>query len=91
MIAKDDEQMRIIDEYTRKHNVSMIALGSVMERAGERNMVDELCIEDVALNVELFLYDLTSIYECMSDNMQSLWEITDKYTLERLDDKRDAK
>lgn len=85
MITQEHEYMRTIAEYTRKHNVSMIALGSVLDRAMDRNMANENYIEDVAMNLKLFLYDMNAIHENMVEDMNLLWHIKDK-----TDDKRDT-
>jgi hypothetical protein len=85
MITQEHEHMRTIEEYTKKHNVNMIALGSVLDRAMSRDMTKEKYIEDIAINLKLFLYDMHSIHENMVEGMELLWEIKDK-----TDDKRDT-
>jgi hypothetical protein len=85
MITQEHEHMRTIEEYTKKHNVNMIALGSVLDRAMSRDMTKEKYIEDIAINLKLFLYDMHSIHENMVEDMSLLWEMKDK-----TDDKRDT-
>lgn len=74
MIAQDREKI-IIEEYTRRHNVSMIALESILEGARNKDMSNENYMEDIATNLKLFLYDMNGIYESMSESMELLWEL----------------
>jgi hypothetical protein len=72
------EQTDIILEYMRKHNVTMLALNNILNQRTLENTVSDRHISDTKLEVELFLYDLNSIYDLMHENMELLWELRDK-------------
>ena len=72
------QQTSIIEEYTRVQSVCMMALSKLLENEECRSVMSEKDIQDVKTNFELFLYDLKSIDNLMSDNMELLWELKDK-------------
>jgi len=72
-----EEQKRIIEEFTKVHNVSMLALSKTLE-CYSKSVVTSNNIEDIKLTFECFIYDLNSVNDLMQDNMELLWEIKDK-------------
>ncbi len=75
MITSNDKQTQLIEEYTRNHNVAMLALSSVLSMEDKRSVVDERHIEDIKTGFEVFLYDINSIHNQMVENMELLWEL----------------
>ena len=72
------ERNSIIAEYTKTHNVAILALNNILNQRSVENIVSDNHIEDTKLEVEVFLYDLNSIYDVMQENMELLWELRAK-------------
>lgn len=77
MITQNEKDL-IIQEFTRVHNVAMLAFNNLLNQRTVKNTVSERHIEDTKLEVEFFLYDLNCIYDTMQESQDLLWQLRDK-------------
>lgn len=77
MIPQSEKDL-IIQEFTRIHNVSMLAFNNLLNQRTVKNTVSEKHIEDTKLEVEIFLYDLNCIYDTMQESQDLLCQLREK-------------
>lgn len=68
-----------LEKYAQINNVALMALDGTIKR--EVSLQDQTVHEDGILALELLLYDLKSIDNMLTNNMDFLWEIKDKAAL----------
>ncbi len=70
--------LSLIDFYTKNQNVALIAFGSILKSKSKKHILDQSYLEDMKMGLELFLYDLQSIDQSLTGNIEYFLENLEK-------------
>jgi len=62
----------LINHHTKAQNVALLAFRAILINHPRKNIIEQICLEDIKTTLDLFIFDVQSIYEVLFENMEYL-------------------